>query len=182
LEKKKVTCPSEFPILLFSEYCVSQCPFGYVQSSEDVFECVSQVQCPTNFTIKQGSNVECTKPAPSQITYGEKCEDGYEEWVSNFCFLNCPEPFLDNGISCLKPTITRDYTPPSSQCDSIFLTYSSTGCKVSAIGISIFTVLSIGIIWLVWMFFELFKTRNPKDPLDSAIKNIETYFKTKQFT
>jgi len=176
-----VTCPSQYPLLLLLKYCVSQCPPNYVQSSEDVFECVSQVQCPPNFILKSGSNVECTKPAPSQIQYGEQCAEGYEEWVQNFCFQNCPLPFLDNGVSCLKPTLTRDYVPleASSECKSIFLNSSLTGCKLSAIGISIFIVLSIGIFWLMWMFFKVFKTLSVKDPVETAIKKIDLYFNQK---
>ena len=174
-----MTCPSQYPILLFLKYCVSQCPSGYVQSSEDVFECVSQVQCPANFTAKQGSNVECIKPAPTPIQYGDQCASGYEEWVQNFCYQNCPPPFLDNGISCLKPTLTRDYVL-LDECKSIFLTSSPSGCKVSATGISLFIVLSIGLIWIVWMFYKLFKGRVSKEPLQSVIDEINAYFNRNQ--
>jgi len=177
MPNKKVSCPSQYPILLLSTYCVSQCSLGFEQSSEDVFECVSQSQCPTYFTPKQGSNVVCMKPTPSPLTYGQKCAQGYEEWTENLCFQNCPQPLLENGTSCLKPTLTRDYVPFPTDCEGIFRTSSSsTGCKVSAIGICIIIVLFIGIIWLLWIFCKLFKSNFSKEPLDVAITQIDKYF------
>jgi hypothetical protein len=137
------------------------------------------LSCPVGFTAKVGSNVECTKPSPLAITNGQMCPEGYEEWVSNFCFVTCPAPLLNNGFSCFKPTLTRDYVPLPSECKNLFLTASLSGCKLSAIGICLILLLAIGIGWILWMIYTHFIKQTKKEPVDTVLNQIDAYFKRK---
>jgi len=80
-------------------------------------------------------------------------------------------PFLENGLACLKPTLTRDYVPLSEPSG------------VSVLDVFIFIVSFIGIAWLLWMVYKYYKSVLPstKNPVISTIDNINGYFRRKNY-
>lgn len=157
-----MSCPNETPILLNSVVCVNACPLGFIQSSEDETECVQDISCPETFSVIANSNVECTKPKIT-IVDGQNCPAGYEEWISNECYKNCPVNFISNGLTCMKQTVTRDGSTPTSE--------------FSLLPILISFLCFIGLLWLGYTVLNhvKFSTEHLSQE-DLLLRKINTYF------
>jgi hypothetical protein len=164
---------------------VSACPQNYTQSSDDPYECVSTIPCPDGFTAKEGSNTECNKPAPTTITESQSCAPGFDEWEQNLCYESCPVGFTDNGLSCLKNSLTRDAVILLKHCSSIlyYSPFEGAPCIFSPIG-----VLIVGLcgIFFLWSIYVVYKFMNDTSFLNktcstdkSLLKRINSYFVSK---
>lgn len=175
-------CDSKTPVLLNTGVCVSLCPPLYTQSTEDATECVSFFTCPTGFSAAPGSNVQCNKPAPLVITEDETCAEGYQEWQRNLCYVDCPSPLTENGLSCFKPTLTRD-SSSSFQLKTcgIFSVLNGTECKLTSIGIALFIVCGLGVAYLLYILYKHLRAlvKESKRPIpvqDPILNKINAYF------
>ncbi len=176
-----MACPDSIPIRLDSGICVSPCPSGYIQSSDEETECVVNVFCPFGFNATPSSNVECHKPFLT-IAIGEKCEEGYEEWDDLKCYQNCPPLLISNGTVCEKQTITRDSTYPYTQCDSIlfYAPYSGAPCRLSLLGSLIVLICVLCVLGILFFIINFKSELNPLIKMEKKLINqIDSYFYNK---
>ena len=170
------SCPRDTSIRLESGICVSKCPSGYVQSSNDETECVQNIPCPSGFSNIPNSNVECNKPF-IQISSTDKCQENYEEWTSLKCYQKCPSPLLSNGTTCLKPTITRDATTTTEKCTFFHhRLYVGGPCVISSTEIIFGVLLLMFIVWIGTLFFKHINFKEYKSTDEELINNINNYF------
>jgi len=179
-----MSCPPQTPIEVSPGFCASACPSGYVQSTEDVYECVSSIACPVGFTAVTGNNTQCRKPAPLTITQGQSCGVGYDEWEQNKCYVSCPAGFTDNGLSCIKNSFTRDAHPLAEQCNTIFqyAAYEGAACTFSPIGLWIITLCVIGFVWLFYIMYKFiqrsyYRSTHRLTNDEEILEQINGYFK-----
>jgi hypothetical protein len=166
------------PVRLNSGVCVSACPLGYIQSTEEETECVVNSFCPFGFTASPTSNVECQKPFVT-ISSGEKCANGYEEWDDLKCYQNCPGSLISNGTVCEKQTITRDSTVPTTQCDTIlfYAPYAGASCRLSLLGSVIVLICILSLLGIVFYVMNLMRQINPNiKKEEELIRQIDSYF------
>lgn len=180
-----MSCPPLTPLLVSPGVCVSACPSGYTQSTETIYECVSTLPCPVDFIVVGDSNTECTKPAPTIILQNESCAEGFDEWEANKCYKSCPSGFVDNGLSCLKHTLTRDAVTLTKECSNIFYysPYEGAPCTFSTIGIWIITLCLIGGAWLIYVGYKFYQRASLEAKLkltanEHLLQQINNYFLT----
>ena len=113
--------------VLVGSQCLSVCPPNFVTLLTDVSTCVSTVTCPLHTT--EVDQVVCQKSFSSVPPYlvDGMCAQG-TMWAPDRCYYpDCAAPFVENGFSCLKRTVTR--TPSEPFCSSLFFTFDGSSCQ-----------------------------------------------------
>jgi len=78
--------------------CYKKCPTNYKRSRDDPSDCLLNVACPVGTYIQGNSCIKNWIPPASGA-----CPVGYQMWVLNQCYANCPEPFLEGAEKCYFP-------------------------------------------------------------------------------
>jgi hypothetical protein len=113
--------------VLVGSQCLSTCPPNFVPLLTDKSTCVSTISCPLYTT--EVDQVVCQKSFSSVSPYliNGICAIG-TMWAPERCYYpDCSAPFIENGFSCLKRTLTR--TPSEPFCSSLFFTFDGSSCK-----------------------------------------------------
>lgn len=103
--------------------CAAPCPSGYVENNEDAAECVADAETLVAACAELSSNAvvadvlrgQCTKvPQPLiALQDGGPCGENTTQWRPDACFINCPAPLLEEGLSCRPPSLQRALAEPS---------------------------------------------------------------------
>jgi hypothetical protein len=121
------TCPPGFT--LTGRTCYSTCVSGTTAYADSPEYCVSTLPCPVG-TIEDLSGLACTKvePVGRQELSGTSCPEGYTEWTTDMCYINCPTYFYENGLDCRKRATLRRVASPT--CNNWFLYVNDSGLCV----------------------------------------------------
>ena len=148
-------CPSGS--VLIQGLCYFDCPASSLPATEDFTKCVSTVPCGSEVQeVPEGSLAQdpifstvCTKvPVPTDVETGT-CPEGYTQWQTGLCFVNCPSSLQENGLSCLKMPVLRTYTEPDCPLGPLFV-YRHFECVPTATLYAIVIILVLLIVFLFW--------------------------------
>ena len=139
-------CPSGF--LLYQGTCYGACPINTAPANEDPTKCVSQATCaslaPAGTLINDNVfDLVCNKIGTAKVG---TCAAGYTEWQTGTCYINCPSGLLENGLTCLKRPIARQFQNPA--CDTLLYWYSGTSCTFNPLAILFIVCIIAAFLWL----------------------------------
>jgi len=141
-------CPGGFQ--LYQNTCYGPCPLYMEPANEDPSKCAASATCPTfcnNCDSLMNDNVfslVCNKIGQAkEIT----CPEGFTEWQTGTCFINCPSGLMENGLTCLKRPINRQFVLPGC---SMFYLYTGTECTLNPI--VLFFVVCLAAAFLYFAF------------------------------
>jgi len=78
------------------------------------------------------------------------CPTNYMQWQSGMCFINCPAPLLENGISCLKKTLERSIVQP--HCASSFFWFNGYECVFNPFSLLLLVLFAALLVWYLKSF------------------------------
>lgn len=135
-------CPNGTTKIEGDNVCVYPCPYNNEVFSQDEMYCVS-VSCPLDFTedamLKDPSDNSICLKTPKPKTNGW-CDEGFTEWLTDSCFINCDQSSRDFGQSCILPISRRSFLLP--ECWPLFyLNDNKDFCLPSLYIILIFVVI-----------------------------------------
>ena len=125
----------------FSSVCYCRCPSGTSPANEDPTKCVPDAPTCAVYAVNAGSpgalsddlifTLSCTKIRQSPVDGA--CPSGFTEWQSGSCYINCPSGLIENGLSCLKRPVQRNYRNPV--CDNSLYYFNGSDCVMSTSGL-----------------------------------------------
>ena len=88
-------------------------------------ESYSEVHDSNNYLLSQDSTFTgvCNKIGHPKVL---ACPSGTTEWRTGYCYLDCPNVMIENGLSCLKRTSNRLQTNPL--CRNWLFWYDGSEC------------------------------------------------------
>jgi len=130
--------------------CFRVCPHGYTQSFDDPYECMASAEtlaamCPAGTTFDR-AGLQCTKDEIQQPSGG--CPPDTSQWQEGKCFVDCPESFLDEGLSCKLPTRTRTSTPPTCAVPFFYMRDLSSSATTCTLRPWVWSAMSIVVLGL----------------------------------
>lgn len=118
------TCPPNYELI--GRTCYSICVSGTTSYTDSPEYCVSTLPCPVG-TVEDLSGLACTKVEPTgkEALVGSACPDGYTEWTTDMCYINCPTYFYENGLDCRKRATLRRTT--NASCSNFLYSVNDSG-------------------------------------------------------
>lgn len=142
------SCPSG--MTLVADLCRGPCPTGSTSPADYPNVCVSTVPCPTG-TANDFTGLQCdktTQGAGIVPATNNACPQGYTQWTTGYCYIDCSVQFLENGLSCIKKSVVRDSAQPV--CTTFLTTYANGACNMDWL---LFVILFVGIMLLLRYYY-----------------------------
>lgn len=122
------SCPLNTSFVV--DACYPSCPNGTAGSTLYRSLCISTVPCPSG-TTDDVTGLTCEKVVTDNGIVAkteDTCDGGYTEWVTGFCYKDCPTTHLENGKDCKKKTVLRDQFTP--MCSVWFTDFANGECNL----------------------------------------------------
>ena len=152
---ERPSCPNNYTLI--QNLCYSNCPQYTAPANEDPSRCVPEETCASTVSNLWSSgqiplendtvfSMVCNKISFTMPSGG--CPTGYTEWRDAQCFVNCPPGMIENGLTCLRKPLARQFTSPT--CSNAFLHFNGSECAVSMYAaLLFFTVIAVFLIYVL---------------------------------
>jgi len=104
-------CPAGFQII--NGICYDNCPSFTEVYVDDYTICIQNDACPFG-TTTDSTGLQCNKVAPNGVVSktDATCAVGFTEWTLGLCYINCPNDWMENGLSCSRNVFVRNTATP----------------------------------------------------------------------
>lgn len=131
-----IQCPYDKVYNSTTQTCLSVCVNNTEPMVTDPRSCVTVINCPTGTTQDPVLENTCNK-----VGLAPPCSQGYSLWTPSTCYVDCPPPYQETGITCLKKTIARIEEPPT--CSNIFFYFANGSCNFN------YTVIFVSVLFFI---------------------------------